>query len=184
MSLAWVPSKQLLYSGATTGLIYAWDVDGQDREHRACLRGHSDIVLDLLSLDALDLVGSASLDTSVCLWDAYLGTQRQRLLGHKKGVFSLAYRSVGGDSMTDRTTPPSGARSHGQVARSPLTWWVMSVCLSAASTCHRLLFSAGFDHEAFVWSPFTSTAVYKLKGHTASMVGVVAVEDRPQVGGS
>lgn len=58
----------------------------------------------------------------------------------------------------------------------------MSVCVCVASTCHRLLFSAGFDHEAFVWSPFTSTAVYKLKGHTASMVGVVAVEDRPQVG--
>lgn len=92
MSLAYVPSKRLLYSGATTGVIYAWDMEGtEDMEQRACLRGHSDIVFDLLSVDHLDLVASASLDTTVCLWDAYLGTQRQRLVGHKKGVFSLAY---------------------------------------------------------------------------------------------
>lgn len=35
--------------------------------------------------------------------------------------------------------------------------------------------------QALVWSPFTTSPVYKLKGHAASMVGVVAVDDRPQV---
>jgi WD40 repeat protein len=52
---------------------------------------HQDIVFDMLSVNHLSLLASASLDTSVRVWDTYLGKERLCLQGHKKGVFSLAY---------------------------------------------------------------------------------------------
>jgi hypothetical protein len=41
--------------------------------------------------------------------------------------------------------------------------------------------SAGFDHDCFVWSPFVNSLLYKLKGHSASLTGVHAVEDSPEL---
>ena len=40
----------------------------------------------------------------------------------------------------------------------------------------RFLISSGFDHDAYVWSPFVSTLLYKLKGHRSALVGCKAVE--------
>ena len=36
--------------------------------------------------------------------------------------------------------------------------------------------SAGFDHDAFIWSPFVNTLLFTLKGHTSSLVGCQCVE--------
>ncbi len=41
----------------------------------------------------------------------------------------------------------------------------------------RLLVSAGFDHEAVVWSPFGSSQIFALKGHMTSLLGVEMVGD-------
>lgn len=46
---------------------------------------------------------------------------------------------------------------------------------------YRLLFSCGFEHEACIWSPFVNSLVYRLKGHHASLVGIEAIEDTPEL---
>jgi WD40 repeat protein len=46
---------------------------------------------------------------------------------------------------------------------------------------YRLLVSAGFDHDALVWSPFVEGLVYRLKGHQHTLVGCHAVEDKPEL---
>jgi WD40 repeat protein len=94
MSLCWEQRHQLLYSGSTAGMVHAWSVG--KREEVTCLGkekwiGHNDIVMDLMSMPELDNIVSASLDTKICLWDAYNGSCRQELKGHKKGVFSLSH---------------------------------------------------------------------------------------------
>lgn len=96
MSLAWISSNQTLYSGSTSGLIYAWDL----RRNKsgvlhgntvATLKGHKDIVMCLMGLAKLDNLVSASLDSTIGVWDTYTNTMILRLEGHRKGVFSLAY---------------------------------------------------------------------------------------------
>ncbi|EGB07395.1 hypothetical protein AURANDRAFT_27709, partial [Aureococcus anophagefferens] len=99
------------------------------------LHGHEDIIMEVLHIKYLDNIVSASLDTTVRVWDTYTEKQSTLLRGHAKGVNALAYNSE-----------------------------------------HRFLISAGFDHDAFVWSPFVSTLLYKLKGHRAALVGCHAVE--------
>ncbi|CAM9156385.1 unnamed protein product, partial [Discosporangium mesarthrocarpum] len=137
MSMCWSTSHQLLYSGTTAGTIQGWDID--ERQEMVTLKGHSDIVMDIV-MSSLDNLLSASLDTSIRIWDTYTEKPVHTLLGHNKGVHSLSY-----------------------------------------SSAHRCLVSAGFDHEAHVWSPFVNSLLYKLKGHTASLVGCQAVENTPEL---
>lgn len=91
MSLAWMPSNELLYSGSNNGKIYSWKY--QDRNLIATMPGHSDIVMNLLALDQLDNLVSASLDTTIGVWDTYTNSIIHKLRGHKKGVFSMSYNS-------------------------------------------------------------------------------------------
>jgi len=58
---------------------------------RPMKESHSDIVLDLLSLDSLEILASASMDHTIRLWDMHTGKERKTLIGHTKGVRSLAY---------------------------------------------------------------------------------------------
>lgn len=46
----------------------------------------------------------------------------------------------------------------------------------AYNSAHRFLISSGFDHDCFVWSPFSSTLLHKLRGHHAALVGCHTVE--------
>eukprot|EP01041_Mallomonas_annulata_P000978 gene978-1912_t len=89
MSLAWMPSSKLLYSGSTNGVIYAWDL--RKKTISATLRGHTDIVMSLLGLKKLDNLVSASLDSTIGVWDTYTNSMILKLEGHRKGVFSLSY---------------------------------------------------------------------------------------------
>ena len=138
MSLKWFDRHQLLFSGSVAGTVHAWDVEKRDEV--TCLIGHTDMVLDLCSLDTIESVASCSLDTTISIWDILTGSRRQLLQGHRMGVTSMAYHEE-----------------------------------------RRLLFSSGFDHEALVWSPFTPTVLFKLKGHTKPLVGVNVVPNSNQV---
>jgi WD40 repeat protein len=138
MCLKWNDRHNLLFSGSVAGTVHAWDCE--ERDEVTCLIGHTDMVLDLCSLDTIESIASCSLDTTISIWDVLTGSRRQLLQGHRMGVTSMAY--------------------HEQ---------------------RRLLISSGFDHEALVWSPFTPTVLYKLKGHTSPLVGVNVVPNSNQV---
>jgi WD40 repeat protein len=138
MCLKWNDRHNLLFSGSVAGTVHAWDCE--ERDEVTCLIGHTDMVLDLCSLDTIESIASCSLDTTISIWDVLTGSRRQLLQGHRMGVTSMAY--------------------HEQ---------------------RRLLISSGFDHEAMVWSPFTPTVLYKLKGHTSPLVGVNVVPNSNQV---
>ena len=89
MSLTWVDAHELLYSGSTSGIISAFSL--ADRENKANLVGHNDIVMNMIATQGLNNVVSASLDTTVRIWDTYTEQETNKLVGHKKGVFSLSY---------------------------------------------------------------------------------------------
>ena len=42
-----------------------------------------------------------------------------------------------------------------------------------------LLFSAGFDHEIYVWNPYIDHYVYKISAHTAPIVTIKAIDNTP-----
>ena len=48
MALCWADAQNLIYSGSTTGTVHAWSIE--QREQRACLEGHKDIVMEVLYL--------------------------------------------------------------------------------------------------------------------------------------
>ena len=86
--------------------------------------------MQVLGVDYLDNIISASLDKTISIWDSYTEQQTATLRGHNKGVNNLSYNST-----------------------------------------HRFLISTGFEPDIFVWSPFVSTLLYKLKGHRAVRIG-------------
>ena len=98
MCLAWMSTNEVLYSGGNDGHIYAWDLkDGNQTRNNgtpvliSVMRGHTDIVMSLLALEGVDQLVSASLDTTLCMWDTYTHEMTTHLKGHKKGVFSMSY---------------------------------------------------------------------------------------------
>lgn len=46
---------------------------------------------------------------------------------------------------------------------------------------YRLLFSAGFDHDIYVWNPYIDTVAFTIEGHNSSLVGVRVIPDTPQI---
>lgn len=48
------------------------------------LKGHSDIVMGMMVMSSLDNLVSASLDTSIRVWDTYTQKPVHTLLGHNK----------------------------------------------------------------------------------------------------
>jgi WD40 repeat protein len=46
---------------------------------------------------------------------------------------------------------------------------------------YRLLFSAGFDHDIYVWNPYIDSVAFTIEGHNSSLVGVKVIPDSPQV---
>ena len=88
-SMCWQPLQRVLYSGSTSGKLYAWDID--KGVEKACYDDHTDIIMKLISVDHLGNIVTASLDTTVNLWDSFTGTRTCTLTGHTKGVHSLAY---------------------------------------------------------------------------------------------
>jgi len=41
------------------------------------------------------------------------------------------------------------------------------------------LFSAGLDHDVFIWNPYVQKKIFMLKGHNHSLVGIKIVKNTP-----
>eukprot|EP01039_Chlorochromonas_danica_P004668 gene4668-5114_t len=89
MALAYSRDSSVLYSGATNGNIYSWN--WQQRSLLTTLAGHTDIVMNLIVLQKLNNIASASLDKTLGIWDSHTNEQILKLVGHRKGVFDLTY---------------------------------------------------------------------------------------------
>lgn len=92
MALAYSKESDVLYSGATNGNIYSWN--WRKRSLLTTLTGHTDIVMNLIVLQKLDNIASASLDKTLGIWDSHTSEQILKLTGHRKGVFDVAYNST------------------------------------------------------------------------------------------
>ena len=44
---------------------------------------------------------------------------------------------------------------------------------------HKLIFSGGVDHDALVWSPFSPSLLYKLRGHHDCLIGIETFPNFP-----
>ena len=55
------------------------------------LAGHTDICMSLCILKKLNYLASASLDTTISVWDSYTNDRLLHLQGHKKGILDLTY---------------------------------------------------------------------------------------------
>jgi WD40 repeat protein len=89
--LLWDHRYSLLYSASIAGLVHAWDVE--KKTEVSCMYGHSDMVMNLCDMKALESISSCSLDRTICVWDLHTGARRQHMEGHQKGVLSLTYNN-------------------------------------------------------------------------------------------
>lgn len=99
-ALEWSEECERLISGDDFGnlhcrsIYYDLDIDsGMEYKHKndVVVKGHLDPITDIISLDNMSSIASASMDGTISLWDAKTMRQRSVLHGHVKGVFKLAY---------------------------------------------------------------------------------------------
>lgn len=68
------------------------------------------------------------------------------------------------------------------VKQKDLKGHVKGVYSLAYSHEHRFLISAGSDRDALVWNPLVkSRPIFRLKGHTSSLIHVEVIEGTPQI---
>ena len=107
--LYWIASKKELLSGDTKGKIKSWDCINMEEKyqvglglyseqqvsalHSRSLGLHRDIILDIIELEGLDVIASASIDRTIKLWDLTTAKLKRTLVGHSKGVRQIAYSS-------------------------------------------------------------------------------------------
>eukprot|EP01116_Phalansterium_solitarium_P010330 TRINITY_DN2500_c0_g1_i5.p1 TRINITY_DN2500_c0_g1~~TRINITY_DN2500_c0_g1_i5.p1 ORF type:complete len:638 (-),score=220.96 TRINITY_DN2500_c0_g1_i5:18-1931(-) len=88
MAMTWNTQYETLFSLDTRGCVMIWKPEKWKEKQR--FRGHTDMGTDLLFIPNSPLLCTASLDSTIIIWDVNVGKQRQ-LEGHINGVFSLAY---------------------------------------------------------------------------------------------
>lgn len=113
------PTKQ--HKGDTHFLLPepGWDIG--ERQEMVTLKGHSDIVMGMMVMSSLDNLVSASLDTSIRVWDTYTQKPVQTLQGHNK------VRSPGkilGDKIFERTI----AVRYPEITGMTLEWSIFAEC--------------------------------------------------------
>lgn len=92
LSLCGSAAMDSLFSGAIDGTLSRWDTSNM------CLsetrKGqHKDAINDLLMIEDINLLASASSDGSTIMWDLETMRPKKHFKGHRKGTFSLAYSS-------------------------------------------------------------------------------------------
>ncbi|KAJ1457324.1 WD40-repeat-containing domain protein [Pelagophyceae sp. CCMP2097] len=133
--------------------------------------------------DSQKVAYSGSTDGTVRAWN--LSSQRTvaTFKGHGDEVMDLLHTPGQLDCIIsasmDSTVRVWNAYTERQV--TSLRGHTKGVSSLAYNAEHRFLVSAGFDHDAYVWSPFHNTLLHRLKGHRASLVGCHAVEDRHEL---
>jgi len=92
LCLQWEKNTGSLFSGSIDGTLSRWDLNNM------CLADtrkgqHKKAINDLLMVQDIDLLASASSDGTILMWDAATMRPKKTFKGHvhKKGTFSLAY---------------------------------------------------------------------------------------------
>merc|ERR1719387_3449916 len=90
LCLEWDDTANALFSGSIDGSLSRWDLENM------CLSDtrkghHKKAINDLLTVDDIGLLASASDDGTVVMWDGALMRPKKILRAHRKGAHSLAY---------------------------------------------------------------------------------------------
>eukprot|EP00929_Paragymnodinium_shiwhaense_P086097 TRINITY_DN46596_c0_g1_i1.p1 TRINITY_DN46596_c0_g1~~TRINITY_DN46596_c0_g1_i1.p1 ORF type:complete len:1212 (-),score=216.11 TRINITY_DN46596_c0_g1_i1:42-3587(-) len=90
LCLQWDNQSNGLFSGSIDGTLYRWDLQ------EMCLsdtrRGqHKKPINDLLMVQDINLLASASSDGNILMWDVATMRPKKTFRGHKKSTYSLAY---------------------------------------------------------------------------------------------
>ena len=156
--LQWVPEHQRLYSGSMLGMIHTWDIE-HGTECAKAMHGHGPQHTSPLSVGNVPPTGKGEVVTEL----AYL-----------PGIDKLV--SAGLDSRVCIWNIDVNERTHllgkNFEKHAKPKGHVRGVLSLAYFEDYKLLVSAGFDHEALVWSPFGNSVLFKLEGHRTSLTSV------------
>ncbi|MFF7794319.1 AAA family ATPase [Streptomyces sp. NPDC007991] len=150
------------------------------------LEGHADAVSELCvveSSDSASLLGSASHDGTVRVWDPYTGAQHHLLKDHTGPVSALCSvatadgRVLLASASHDRTVrlwnPTSSARDQ---LFERLIGPVSALCAFTSAEGETLLGSASHDGTLRLWDPATGSHMRLLKGHSDSVSALCLIE--------
>ena len=164
-SLCYSPTYNVLYSGSAVGMVHTWDL--KHGFETSCMPGHTDMVLDMLHIPDIEQLATCSLDRTVRVWDMVSGSQVRR-----PPVQFVCLHLV--QALTCRCSMCAFVCWFVCLQRMVLHGHNKGVVGLAYVPDYNFLLSASYDHEAIIWSPLVPSMLYKLKGHTAPLVGVRA----------
>lgn len=151
LTMAWNQRHKTLYSSGTDAIIYAWDL----KEAREKM-------------------------SSIKMWNPFSADDEKS--GHKTVVSVLL--------SIKKMNILVSADLHGKIflwdmpqntKRRQLNGQVKGIYSLDWNSEHSCLFSAGVDREAYVWNPYVEKEIFRLSGHTHSLIGVKCVPKTSQV---
>jgi len=98
--IKWVANANTMFTGTAAGEVHWWNIlqDVNDSSTKMCrskvlhtFEGHEDVVTSIQMIPSMDILLTASLDTTVRLWDLAKKKEKFRFCGHRAGVVDLAY---------------------------------------------------------------------------------------------
>ncbi|KAJ3124293.1 hypothetical protein HK100_011293 [Physocladia obscura] len=160
---AYIPQGTLIASGSVNGSVKIWQKSG---ELKHTLARHTSTVFTLKFNRKGDLLGSASADSTVMIWDTVSGDLRQQFQCHEGAVLDLDWKD-------DITFATSSSDKHIYVCRmgmlEPMRTYaghsgdVNAIAWDASA---QLLASCSDDHSVKIWTMDTdSSPLFNLSGH-------------------
>jgi len=178
-SLDWSADGRTLISGSMDRTIQIWDVAALLTQQAALaapplsvqtLRGHSEAVTTIKFSPDGKLIGSASGDRTVKLWDAATGTLVRTLQGHTNQVWSLDWYGDGSFLVSSGNdyTAKFWETATGKLLNTLQghTNWIRSVSWHPTGT---QLAGASLDHFIYTWDG-EGNQLRRLRGHESLVI--------------
>lgn len=185
VALEYVSDRDLLVASSADMTVSTYSMS--DPNHNRRYRQKSSwstpgVQMALAYMPANQLLYSGGTNGNLYSWDIQDRSLVSTFVGHTDIVMALTVlkklNNIASGSL-DKTVNVWDSYTNARVLE--LQGHKKGVLDMAYSPEYRLLFSCGFEHDACVWSPFVNSLVYRFRGHHASLIGIQAVEDTPEV---
>jgi WD40 repeat protein len=192
--LAFASTGQELAAAGTEEAVAAWDTAGA---RTRLLRGGSNPMIGVAYSPDGHHLASAGTDRAVRVWDLESGQEPIRLVDHREGFSSLAYRPDGQMLATGGGKPPEviqvpdgkwmSPEDEGRTLRlwDPATGRQVGALRGHIGSIHALAFnpegnrlaSAGVDAMIRIWYPDSGLVLTTLEGHSGAVFALAFSPD-------
>jgi WD40 repeat protein len=187
-TVEYIPSLRYLASAANDNTIALWDVETFQMRQQFPSKEEGQLALQWIN--GSNTLLSAGIRGHIHAWDVVEATSKYSIKGHGSGMKDSDDEAILGLL----AMPSIESFATGGMDANINLWDINTfrhlktlkghsrgVLSLAYNPSYRCILSAGCDHDILVWNPYVDDLIFKLHGHSCSLVKVECIPNTPEI---